>query len=77
MILTVKPKQALLAIPGYNFLSGNRFEMSKFKKNPKMIATETTKDMGEIILDALGVLCGRKIYFVNHNTRLHRFHERL
>ncbi len=28
VILAVKPKQALLAIQGYNFLSGNRFEMS-------------------------------------------------
>ena len=28
VIKVVKPKQALLAIPGYNFLTGNRFEMS-------------------------------------------------
>jgi uncharacterized protein (DUF169 family) len=28
VILAVTPKQALLAIQGYNFLSGNRFEMS-------------------------------------------------
>ena len=28
VILAVKPKQVLLAIQGYNFLSGNRFEMS-------------------------------------------------
>ena len=28
VILALKPKQALLAIQGYNFLSGNRFEMS-------------------------------------------------
>ena len=28
VIIAVKPKQALLAIQGYNFLSGNRFEMS-------------------------------------------------
>jgi len=28
VILALKPKQALLAIQGYNFLSGNRLEMS-------------------------------------------------
>jgi uncharacterized protein (DUF169 family) len=28
VILAVKPKQALLAIQGYNFLTGSRFEMS-------------------------------------------------
>ena len=28
VIIAVKPKQALLAIESYNFLTGNRFEMS-------------------------------------------------